>query len=328
MNTFSRFIISDALTALRAMADQSVHTVITSPPYLQLRNYLPDDHPDKHHEIGREPSPADFLGAMLSITDELWRVLRDDGTIWFVIGDTAAGSGGSGGDYLTGGLRDGQPRAGGSARAHRADRGEWPRDKSVCWVPQLFGASLAYGRNLLDGSACRQWITRPPITWCKTNPAVGEIRDKCRPATELIVFAAKSPRYYFDLDAIREAPEPGGERSGAGAGMVSTPRRLLRSSNPNGKPPLDWWVVPTRPYPGAHFATFPPDLITRPVLAACPPGGIVLDPFAGTGTTLAVAHGHGRSSIGIDLDERNAVLASQRVGMWLEVEQPAQAGIA
>lgn len=92
------------------MPDQSVNCVITSPPYLKKRDYLPLDHADKADEIGQEDSPAEFLASLLRITDELWRVVRDDGTIWINLGDTAAGSGGAGGDYNEGGLREGQPR--------------------------------------------------------------------------------------------------------------------------------------------------------------------------------------------------------------------------
>jgi DNA modification methylase len=345
----ARYLIGDSLTVLRSLPDASVQSVISSPPYLAKRSYLPADHPDKSLEIGQENTPGDFLAALLAITDELWRVVSDDGTIWINLGDTASGSGGGGGDYNVGGLRDCQPRYAGSASRTRPDGNgivykgerppkkaggpEWPLPKSVCWVPELFGASLAYGRNLLTGEPCQQWITRPPVTWCKPNPPVGEIIDKFREATELIVWAAKQPRYYFDLDSVRREPIPenerttwnqqgpkqrlNGERSDPVTGRVRFTKRTI---NPKGTPPLTWWEIPSDPYPGAHFAVFPPELVVTPVIASCPPGGTILDPFAGSGTTLAVATGHGRDAIGIDLDERNADLARERVGMWLTVE--------
>lgn len=333
-----RYIVGDVLDVLRSMPDASVQSVITSPPYLAKRAYLPNDHPDKALELGQESSPADFLHNLLAVTDELWRVVRDDGTIWFNLGDTAAFSGGSGGDYNPGGLREGQARYEGSARKATnvtrwaRSKADWPKAKSVCWVPQLFGASLAYGRNLLNGEPCQQWVTRPPVTWCKPNPLVGEIIDKFREATELIIWAAKNSKpggYYFDLDSLRiptgregmpssgtfrRSTYPGGGGDGSGNGRKMSP------DNPLGAPPLDWWEVATKPYSGAHFATYPTELIRRPVIASCPPGGTILDPFAGSGTTLLVATGHGRSAIGIDLDARNADLARDRVGMWLEVE--------
>lgn len=337
----ARYIVGDSLTVLRSLPSQSVQSVITSPPYLAKRAYLPDDHPDKALELGQEPTPGDFLRNLLAITDELWRVVRDDGTIWFNLGDTAAFSGGSGGDYNAGGLREGQARYEGSARKAtnvtrwRRSKDAWPKAKSVCWIPQLFGASLAYGRNLLTGEPCQQWVTRPPVTWCKPNPSVGEIIDKFREATELIVWAAKNSDpggYYFDLDALRTPSKYGAEGKVGGG----TPRRGTypggdsdngggRSTrkavdNPLGVPPLDWWEVATAPYKGAHFATYPTELIRRPVIASCPPGGLICDPFGGSGTTAVVALGHGRDALLIDVDERNANLARERVGMWLEVE--------
>jgi DNA modification methylase len=338
-DTYVRYLIGDARSRIAELPDGSVQSVITSPPYLRKRAYLAADDPAKPLEIGQEDSPGDFLAALLALTDDLWRVLRDDGTIWINLGDTAAFSGGAGGDYNEGGLREGQARYEGSARA-AVSRADWPLAKSVCWIPQLFGASLAYGRNLLTGEPCRQWVTRPPVTWCKPNPPVGEIIDKFREATELIVWAAKTSKpggYYFDLDSIREPNNPDNDRTTwnqqgpkqkmaeqVGKATSGRERFTKRTCNEKGKPPLDWWEIPTKPYAGAHFATFPEALIYRPVIASCPPGGTILDCFAGSGTTLAVAFGNGRSSIGIDLDARNAELARQRVGMWLEVE-PAHA---
>jgi hypothetical protein len=287
-------------------------------------------------------------------------VVRADGTIWFNLGDTAGGSGGPGGDLQDGGNLNGgaghRPRgeqawlspAQAKARAQNGHRDHrdpmsrehtrgavegFVRDKSVCWLPDLFGASLAYGWNMLRPERkCRQWITRPPVTWCKPNPTPGEIIDKFREATELIVWASKQPRYYFDLDAIRE-PHKTEERDGAtykrtrparqtaddagGRGLYA--ETTTRVVNPLGAPPLNWWQIAGSGYDGAHFATFPPELIIRPVIASCPPGGTILDPFVGSGTTLAVATGHGRNAIGVDLDHRNEHLIRQRVGMFLVV---------
>jgi hypothetical protein len=227
----ARYIIGPALDVVRAMPDGSVQSVITSPPYFRKRAYLPVDHPDAAREIGQEDTPAAFLAALLELTDELWRVVADDGTIWVNLGDTAAGSGGPGGDYNAGGAREGQGRWVGTARSREG----FPRPKSVCWVPELFGASLAYGRNVLTGEPCRQWITRPPVTWCKPSPPVGEIFDKFREATELIVWASKETRYYFDLDAVRvPSIEPSSE-----FGMAAADER--------GVPPLNWWEITARP---------------------------------------------------------------------------------
>ena len=321
--TDARFIVGDVFDVLESLPDRSVQSVITSPPYWRKRRYLPEDHPDAAKEIGQEPSPGEFLATMLRLTNELWRIVRDDGTIWINLGDTAAKSGGAGGDYGDGGKRAGQNKFKGTSRASGADI---PLAKSVCWIPELFGASLAYGRNLLTGEPCQQWITRPKVTWCKPSVTPGEVIDRFRVATELIVWASKGPKYYFDLDAVREPPKDEGSftlrgsstRSFPGPGATDT--KPLVGCNPKGVPPLDWWEINTSGYPGAHFATFPPELIIRPVVASCPLGGTILDPFGGSGTTAAVATGHGRKCISIDFDDRNAELARDRVGMFLDVE--------
>lgn len=327
----ARFIVGDVFDVLASLPDASADMVLTSPPYFTLRSYLPPDHPDKAREIGQEPSPGDFLEALLTVMDALGRVLSDDGTFWINLGDTHAGSGG--GDGEPGDLRPGgrrretQPRSHGTARKARREQGYrnddqdggplrdrardeslgitprrlrtrrtlpgYPDDQSVCWLPHLFGASLAYGRNLLTGAEHRRWVTRPPITWCKPSVTPGREGRKFRSATELIIYGGKHQAHYFDLDATR---------SDVGA------------------PPFNWWKIATKAYAGAHFATFPPDLCVQPILAGSPHGGLVLDPFAGSGVTGAVAIGHGRDALLIDIDERNVPLARDRVGMFLEVE--------
>jgi DNA modification methylase len=333
------YLVGDVFDRLAEMPDASVHSVITSPPYWRKRRYLPLDHPDAAKEIGQEASPGEFLATLLRLTDELWRIVADDGTIWINLGDTASGSGGAGGDYDEDGWRAGQNRYAGTNRAVRdASPGtpyggkDMPMRKSVCWIPELFGASLAYGRNLLTGEPCRQWITRPSVTWCKPAPTPGEIIDKFREATELFVWASKQPAYYFDLDAVRITDGPGGNPTrrssrnrGAPGYHTGGNGELGVHDNPKGTPPLTWWVINTSGYEGAHFATFPPELIIRPVLASCPPGGTILDPFGGSGTTAAVATGHGRNCIAIDIDERNADLARERVGLFLTVEEGTSA---
>lgn len=322
------WLIGDVFDRLADLGDGSVQSVITSPPYWRKRRYLPPDHPMAHLEIGQEPSPGAFLDTLLRLTDELWRVVKPDGTIWINLGDTAAGSGGWGGDVDKTNRGGGQRWVGTNGSATLG--ADMPQPKSVCWIPELFGASLAYGRNLLTGRPCQQWITRPQITWCKPSPTPGEIIDKFREATELIVWASKQQRYYFDLDGVREPQKSIDERhegrSGGREGWPSPMAYRERALHPLGAPPLNWWKVNTSGYEGAHFATFPPELIVRPVIASCPPGGTILDPFGGSGTTAAVATGHGRNCISIDFDSRNVALAQARVGMFLTVEDdPSEA---
>lgn len=404
------WVTGDTLSTLRALPDGCVDLVMCSPPFLALRSYLPADDPAKAAEIGQESTPGAFLDVLLDVTEECARVLAPHGSLVVELGDTYSGSGGAGGDYAGEGLRDGQPKFEGSAIRNRryAQRGRalegWPLDKSLCLIPESYRFALAYGTNPHTGRETPPWRIRNVIRWCRPNPSPGALGDKFRPATSDLVVACKSGARWFDLDAVRTAaPRTDNKRSTSTQYEApGQPERKTRAADENGEriysneagaPPLDWWddvfdedlwQIPTVPYKGAHYATYPPALVVRPVKAMCPlevctqcgeprrritkpsdeyvakrsgvdflgksndrdtglqgerlngrPNaeyvtlgwtdcghdayrpGRVLDPFAGSGTTLAVASGHGRDSIGIDLDARNAHLARERVGMWL-----------
>jgi hypothetical protein len=412
-NVPANYIVSDVFDALAAMPDNSIDLILTSPPFLALRSYLPADHPDKGKEIGSEATPADFIDTLLDLTVEWRRVLAPHGSICIELGDTYAGSGGAGGDYAEGGMREGQPtfrQTSGWHRGEREGRADgaayrkagteaaspnggpgWPLSKSLCMIPELYRLSLGYGRNILrPDRTIEPWRVRNVVRWCRPNPPVGALGDKFRPGTSDMVIACTSAQRWFDLDAVREAfkhpdhNEANGRRGGPTYGLKgpNMDRGDLGAGNfhstTGGAPPLDWWQVSTEPYAGSHYATWPRKLLTRPILAMCPlqvcrdcgeprrriveaePSpvpperrhqrgngdagklghiagatfdrrhattlgwtdcghdnyrtGITLDPFAGSGTTLAVATGHGRDAIGIDLDERNLELARERVG--------------
>lgn len=436
----ARYLIGDTRKRLAELPDASVDLVLTSPPFLALRSYLPDDHPDKALEIGSEATPADFLDVLLDLTEDWARVLAPHGSIVVELGDTYAGSGSPGGDYAEGGMREGQPRTSysGARSRPRNDGGQygnwpnggtkhnqetrpikgagsgWPLDKSLCGIPHLFHLSLAYGRNLLRPERTTDpWRIRNVIAWCRPNPPVGALSDKVRPATSYMTVATKARDRWFDLDAVRQ-PYSGNShpRTAKGVGRQQRTAKAAPDGNRDtlddvnndgaGAPPLDhWWhddvfeqdawLISTEPYRGSHYATWPRDLLTKPIAAMCPlrvctvcgepsrrlveqtenyaatrrssseagtdlraqraavghtatnrkdraprdvtttgwtdcghdawRAGVVLDPFAGSGTTLAVATGHGRDAIGIDLDARNADLALERVGpMFLTVE--------
>lgn len=401
----ARFIVADVFDGLAQLEDGSVDLVVTSPPFLALRSYLPADHPAKGKEIGGEATPAEFIDTLLRITGELRRVLAPHGSICVELGDTYAGSGGAGGDYDRNGMRDGQPRWVGSAAWARTDDGAqrhpsghgpgWPEAKSKTLVPELFRVSLAYGVNPLTGaeSPAGRWRVRNVVTWARPNPPVGALGDKWRPATSDVVVACLSKdRYWDDLAtrrpnthrrnasgvSERENTTPSGQRDGNWNTLAITDDK-----NPAGAPLLDYWEIPPGGYKGAHYAVYPPELVAPFVKAMCPERvcttcgqpsrrivvttqldtgrrtngpqsierkwveggsagfstrtisqhsevgwsdcghdtwrtGVVLDPFAGSGTTLQVATGHGFDAIGIDLDERNLDLARERVGMFLE----------
>ena len=405
----ARFIVADVFDGLATLEDGSVDLVITSPPFLALRSYLPADHPDKGKEIGSEATPAEFIDTLLAVTAELRRVLAPHGSIAIELGDTYAGSGGAGGDYQEEGLRAGQPVFDGSSRRNaggdrnntgNTSRGTprgngWPEAKSKTLIPELFRIALAYGFNPLTGaeSPAGKWRVRNVVTWCRPNPPVGALGDKWRPATSDVVVACVSGKRYWDDLATRKPADPANkrpsvlERKGINGrtDQVMNPlgpdgQRII--ANSGGAPLLDYWEIPPTGYAGAHYAVYPADLVVPLVKAMCPgkvcrtcgePSrritetvqmdtgrttngpqsidrkhieggsagfatrtvsertdlgftdcghddyrpGLVLDPFAGSGTTLAVATGHGRDAIGIDLDERNADLAMERVGPFL-----------
>lgn len=402
--THARYIVGDVRDVLATIPDGSIDLVMTSPPFLALRSYLPADHPDKHREIGSEPDPATFLDTLLLLTAEFGRVLAPHGSICVELGDTYSGSGGAGGDYNPDGLRDGQSKFEGSNQRrgkvvdHNSGRRNppdtWPLPKSLCGIPHLYHLSLAYGRNLLTGeeSPAGRWRVRNVVAWCRPNPPVGALGDKFRPATSYMTIACREGSRFFDLDAVRTAHKHPDDAARARTGHRDAGKvGGDGASNPNGAPPLDYWVIPTQPYSGSHYAVYPPALCERPIKSMCPAKvctvcgepsrritsepeyvdqrgaphdgdaewrhgrggaeegmgstaptsltrttttigwtececpddgtkwrpGVVLDPFAGSGTTLMVATGQGRDAIGIDIDSRNADLALDRVGPLL-----------
>ena len=319
-----RFIVGDAIDVLGGLGRASVELCCTSPPFLGLRDYLDDE-----REVGTEETPGEYLDHLLAVVAALAPVLTLDGSLAWELGDTFADSGGAGGDYGPGGNREGQPRwkqrrpeqgerrtvsDGNRPGGHHSGGNGWPLGKSLCLIPQLFAASLAYGRNMLTGeeSPAGRWRIRNFICWARTNPTPGAVGDKLRTGTSYITVACRERQRYWDPTAVANEGDDG---------------RFV--------PALDWihpeftWVLPNSSGPRSpvynpereheHFAVWPEELARRLILAMCPPGGTVLDPFCGTATTLAAAQGVGRQGIGIDLDPRNEELAREKVGMYLEV---------
>ncbi len=219
----ARFVVGDTRTETAKLADGSVDLIVTSPPFLALRSYLPADHPDKDSEIGSEPTPAAFLHTLLGLTSEWRRVLAPHGSLVVELGDTYSGSGGAGGDYNPDGLREGQPKfrqhnmaQGYSGGRHGMKTKEpgvmpltggpgWPEAKSLCLIPELYRVALAYGVHSLEGSEspAGRWKVRNVIRWVRPNPPVGSLGDKWRPATSTLVVACVSKDRWFDLDAVR-----------------------------------------------------------------------------------------------------------------------------
>lgn len=311
------------------LAPASVHTVVTSPPYYDLRDY---EHAD---QIGLEQTPEEYVASMVAVFREIWRVLRDDGTVWLVIGDSYArnppsrGSGPNGKhdnipDYGRArsviaqnaklGSGDGFVKRG--ARAGTRARVDGVKEKDLIGIPWRVAFALQ-----ADG-----WFLRQEIIWAKPNAMPESVKDRCTKAHETIFLLSKSPTYYFNADAIAEAasyPQGAGNKPDSGryaiaaqtdphmrtkGGLAAIGARKTRNKR-------SVWAVTTKPYRGAHFATFPPDLIAPCILAGSPGGGTVLDPFGGAGTTALVAQRLGRNSVSFELNPKYVAMAEARLAI-------------
>lgn len=291
----------DALETLRRLPDGSVHTCVTSPPYWRLRDYgVPG-------QIGLEPTPEEYVEKLVAIFREVRRVLRDDGTLWLNLGDC----------YTSGG------------RATRApDRKSGAREMSVR-PPTPFGLKpkdlVGIPWRVAFALQADGWYLRRDIIWHKPNAMPESVKDRPTSAHEYIFLMSKSPDYYYDGEAIREPlqrPEELNRKTPARfGGAVKHKGYGTRKHSGNeykgeltGRNKRSVWTVSTKPFKGAHFAVFPPDLIEPCILAGSPPGGVVLDPFFGSGTTGLVAQKHGRQWIGIELNPEYIRIAEERLG--------------
>lgn len=313
--------IGDCLETLRGMPDRSVNCVITSPPYFGLRDYGVDG------QIGLEATPDEFVTAMVAVFREIRRVLRDDGTLWLNLGDSYNNAGSSrNGEGLGGGRRGGATGADGACGYKKRDlrhalKCVGIKHKDLIGIPWRVAFALQ-----ADG-----WYLRQDIVWSKPNPMPEPVKDRCTRAHEYLFLLSKRPRYYFDAKAMKERAVQAGrvraDRMGGNKymeGVKHSDGAIFTGSDTRNRRSV--WTVTTKPFKGAHFATFPPDLIEPCVLAGCPVGGTVLDPFGGSGTTAGVAIAHGRKAILCELNPNYASLVPARVQSvldWHRRRQPA-----
>ena len=265
-------------------------------------------------QIGLETTPQEFVDSMVAVFREVKRVLRDDGTLWLNLGDSYGGSGkGRNGDGTMGILNSTKQRS--NVGSHdgaipSTKRGfnqryfgkEFDTDKQGADEGHVDRRGLVYDVKPKDlvGIPWRVafalqadgWYLRQDIIWAKPNPMPESVTDRCTKSHEYIFLLSKSPKYYFDHNAIKE------------------PAIVAIKETRNKR---DVWTVSTKPFKGAHFATFPPDLIEPCILAGCPEGGTVLDPFFGAGTTGLVAQRHNRNWIGCELNPEYAAIATTRI---------------
>lgn len=269
----------DCRDLLADMPDESVQTCITSPPYWGLRDYGAEG------QLGLEPTPKDYTDAIVSVFREVHRVLRDDGTLWLNLGDSYMGGGG--GNYGTGistASNHGQHLTNVRNRREFIER-TGLKAKDLVGIPWRTAMALQ-----TDG-----WYLRSDIIWHKPNPMPESVTDRPTKAHEYLFLMTKQQKYRYNAEAIREEPPD---------------NAAFRSEGRNRR---SVWTVPVRPYPGAHFAVFPPELIEPCVLAGTDSGDTVLDPFAGSGTTGVVALRNNRRFIGIELNPEYVEMSRNRI---------------
>jgi DNA modification methylase len=303
-------LTGDCREVLKTLPDASVHCCVTSPPYWGLRDYGVDA------QIGLEQTPEEYVASLVAVFREVRRVLRDDGTLWLNLGDSYAGAGAGGGGNRKGNEHGQHDAMVGSLRG-TVPSGLKPKD--LVGIPWRVAFALQ-----ADG-----WWLRSDIIWHKPNPMPESVTDRPTKSHEYLFLLAKSDRYYYDAEAIAEPAqiEQAGRVTGRGKQAYANassfngmrPQQDNSGGYGNGsvRNKRDVWTVPTAPYKGAHFATFPPALILPCILAGCPVGGTILDPFGGSGTTGAVASGNSRKAVVVELNPDYVKLAQDRCGMFV-----------
>lgn len=344
MSDFGNILTGDALAMLRTLPDQSVQCCVTSPPYWGLRDY------GVAGQIGLESSPQEYVAALLPIFQEVKRVLRADGTLWLNLGDSYIGY-------------HGNKQAHGSAAP--SDKDGYRENMRATSVganglknKDMAGIPWRVAFALQDAG----WYLRCDCIWAKPNPMPESVQDRPTRAHEYLFLFSKSERYYYDHEAVREPAVATNTHDYTGQGGYQAPGQPIHKGNRNQcdaeravtrysvRPGVDTkggnqgrgqitysrytrnrrsvWTIPTSPFPDAHFATFPPDLIRPCILAGCPAGGVVLDPFFGAGTVGVVCVEEGRRYLGIELNPEYVEMASGRIAeAEMKAKAPKQASL-
>jgi len=273
-------VIGDAKEKLKELETESIQSVITSPPYWGLRDYGHDE------QIGREETPDQYIDNMVKIFDEVFRVLKTDGTLWLNIGDSYS-----------------------SIRNEKTGL----KRKDLVGIPWMLAFALR-----ING-----WYLRQDIIWAKTNPKPESVRDRCTKSHEYVFMLTKSEKYYYNHDAIREPRTSVGGNHQFGGKKYNDPNNPIYGSiqsvyESDGKRnKRDVWNITTQPFKDAHFAVMPELLVEPCLLAGSKPNDTILDPFAGSGTVGVVAKKHNRSFIGIELNPDYAKIANDRINETL-----------
>jgi DNA modification methylase len=309
-----KILQGNCLETLSSLEEKSVNTCVTSPPYWGLRDYGNGD------QLGQEETPEKFVESLVNVFREVRRVLRDDGTVWLNLGDSYNGSGGQGTKPNI------MSKEAAEGRGGKAIKVNGIKPKDLIGIPWRVAFALQ-----ADG-----WYLRQDIIWHKPNPMPESVQDRCTKAHEYIFLLSKSPKYYYDNEAIKEdSAESSKDRLNQDIknqkGSSRVPGKTNGTMNAVGgekRNKRSVWVVATQSYSEAHFATYPPELIKPCILAGCPEGGTVLDPFGGSGTTAQVARNLNRNAILCELNPEYVEIAKGRLhdslGMFLDmtVETP------
>lgn len=329
-------VFGDCRDIMRQWAKDGVkaQTCVTSPPYYGLRDY------GHNGQIGLEQTPAEYVKAMVEVFECVWDVLEDDGTLWLNLGDSyynyRPGKGQAMNKQTVSKTNQDLP----TTNARRGNKLAGLKEKDLIGIPWRVAFALQ------DAG----WYLRQDIIWHKPNPMPESVKDRCTKAHEYIFLFSKKPQYYFDNEVIKEPAiyglnskekrPPGivrdrlygydSKEAELRGRVVTQTANGVTIRHPNGKHgdkqqspktlvdmrnKRDVWVVTTKPYKGAHFATFPPPLIEPCILAGSRVNDIVLDPFMGSGTTAMVAKQHGRRYIGCELNEDYRELQDKRLGV-------------
>ena len=295
---------------MRRWKEQGIkaQTCVTSPPYYGLRDYGHDG------QIGMEETPDEYIKAMVEVFRCVWDVLEDDGTLWLNIGDSYCNSNGfarASPEYQ----REGRNNMPANDRKLDKLHETGLKTKDLIGIPWMLAFALR-----ADG-----WYLRQDIIWHKPNPMPESVQDRCTKAHEYIFLMSKSQKYYYDHESIKEesvdfegTKKRYEKNFNAFNGGLET--GAISRDNPTAKLEFDGqrnkrsvWTVNTKPYAGAHFAVFPEELIQPCILAGAPVGGIVLDPFMGSGTTAQVAQNLGRQYLGCELNPDYKPLQDKRI---------------
>lgn len=323
----NKLLIGDSLTHLKSLPGGIVQCCVTSPPYYGLRDYGAEG------QLGLEETPHEYIARLVDVFREVRRVLRDDGTLWLNLGDSYAN------DSKWGGSTSGKHAGAlhGDTKVGRGKRRTGFKAKELMMIPARAAIALQD-----DG-----WYLRSDIIWAKGNPMPESVKDRPTRSHEYVFLLAKSERYFYDSDAVREPathvgptkglartqnPAATSARRSDGSRLTSgTGNRTLESgaipsygAPENGRNRRTVWNINPKPYKGAHFAVMPEELARLCVLAGSKPGDLVFDPFAGSGTTLAVARSLGRPYLGIELNPAYEPLIQERLQKAWEADTARQ----